>query len=126
MADKALRGTKRTCQSGSCGERFYDLNRDPITCPICGHAYVIAHGPAEPVREEVRRPVRKPEPAVAGAGAADVAEADGDDVLADVDVDVDDDDAAADGDETFLEDEEDEGGDVTGIVGGPGGDDDES
>ncbi|KAB2847989.1 MAG: TIGR02300 family protein [Hyphomicrobiaceae bacterium] len=27
------RGTKRTCQA--CGSRFYDLNRDPITCPAC-------------------------------------------------------------------------------------------
>ncbi|MEZ5856513.1 MAG: TIGR02300 family protein [Hyphomicrobiaceae bacterium] len=128
MADKALRGTKRTCQSGSCGERFYDLNRDPIVCPICGHEYVIAHGPAEPAREEAaRRPARKLEPAAAGPIAGDAPEVDADDALADVDVDVDGDDAIADGDdETFLEDEEDEGGDVTGIVGGPGGDDDES
>jgi uncharacterized protein (TIGR02300 family) len=27
-------GTKRHC--GSCGKRFYDLNRTPITCPQCG------------------------------------------------------------------------------------------
>ncbi|MFN3616035.1 MAG: TIGR02300 family protein [Rubrimonas sp.] len=27
-------GAKRLC--ASCGERFYDLNRDPITCPSCG------------------------------------------------------------------------------------------
>jgi uncharacterized protein (TIGR02300 family) len=26
-------GTKRLCQS--CGERFYDLKRNPITCPKC-------------------------------------------------------------------------------------------
>ena len=26
-------GMKRTC--ASCGARFYDLNRDPITCPKC-------------------------------------------------------------------------------------------
>ena len=127
MAKKALRGTKRTCQSGSCGERFYDLNRDPILCPICGHAYVIAHGPAEPAREEpARRPARKPEPVVAGATAAgDKPEVDPEDALADVDVEGDDA-IADDDDETFLEDEEDEGGDVKGIVSGPGGDDDES
>jgi uncharacterized protein (TIGR02300 family) len=29
----AERGTKRTCDA--CGSRFYDLNRDPITCPAC-------------------------------------------------------------------------------------------
>ena len=26
-------GTKRVCPS--CGARFYDLRRDPITCPVC-------------------------------------------------------------------------------------------
>jgi uncharacterized protein (TIGR02300 family) len=122
MADKAQRGTKRTCQSGSCGQRFYDLNRDPIVCPICGSEYVIAHGPAEPEREEVRRPVRKPEPVAAGeAGGAPEVEAD--DALADVEGG--EDEVAGDDDETFLE-EEDEGGDVTGIVGGGGDDDEES
>ena len=52
MADKAARGTKRTCQNGTCGSRFYDLGRSPIVCPICGSTYAIAHGPAEPEREE--------------------------------------------------------------------------
>ena len=31
---KAEWGAKRQC--ASCGARFYDLNRDPITCPECG------------------------------------------------------------------------------------------
>ena len=43
MSDKAAlkleRGTKRTCQNPECGERFYDLNRDPVTCPICNSVY---------------------------------------------------------------------------------------
>jgi len=46
MSDKAAlkleRGTKRTCQNPDCGERFYDLNRDPITCPMCNSVYAIA------------------------------------------------------------------------------------
>ncbi|MGO9544255.1 MAG: TIGR02300 family protein [Rhodomicrobium sp.] len=33
MSMKAERGLKRVCQS--CGSKFYDLNRDPITCPMC-------------------------------------------------------------------------------------------
>ncbi len=37
MSNKAARGTKRTCQG--CGARFYDLNRDPIICPVCGAEY---------------------------------------------------------------------------------------
>jgi hypothetical protein len=34
---KVQRGTKRTCQNPECGSRFYDLNRDPITCPGLQH-----------------------------------------------------------------------------------------
>ena len=30
---KVERGTKRTC--GGCGAKFYDLNKDPIVCPLC-------------------------------------------------------------------------------------------
>jgi uncharacterized protein (TIGR02300 family) len=32
-------GTKRVCQS--CGAKFYDLSKDPITCPKCGAVYEI-------------------------------------------------------------------------------------
>jgi uncharacterized protein (TIGR02300 family) len=38
---KAQRGTKRMCQNPECGSRFYDLNRDPITCPVCSTIYEI-------------------------------------------------------------------------------------
>ena len=34
---KAAWGTKRTCHG--CGARFYDLNKDKIVCPKCGHAH---------------------------------------------------------------------------------------
>jgi uncharacterized protein (TIGR02300 family) len=30
-------GTKRICPN--CGTRYYDLQRDPITCPKCGSAF---------------------------------------------------------------------------------------
>lgn len=30
-------GAKRSCTG--CGARFYDLHRDPITCPKCGAAF---------------------------------------------------------------------------------------
>lgn len=121
MADKAARGTKRTCQNGSCGSRFYDLGRDPITCPICGSAYVIARGPAEPEREDTRRS-RKPEavPAI----SPDVApEVEGEDAL--VDVEGAEEPIADAEDDTFLEEEEDAGG-VTDIIGGGGEDEEES
>ncbi|MET0924051.1 MAG: TIGR02300 family protein, partial [Xanthobacteraceae bacterium] len=34
---KAEWGVKRTCLS--CGARFYDLQRESITCPACGAAF---------------------------------------------------------------------------------------
>lgn len=119
MADKAARGTKRTCQSGSCGARFYDLGRDPIVCPICGTTYAIARGP-EPAREE-RRTARKVEPApVISSDAPAEAE---DEALVDVEGG---EEAIADAeDDTFLEEEEDAGGDVSGIIGGGGEDEEE-
>lgn len=30
-------GTKRMCPH--CGSRFYDLQADPMTCPVCGESY---------------------------------------------------------------------------------------
>jgi uncharacterized protein (TIGR02300 family) len=40
-------GTKRQCQS--CGARFYDLSRDPITCPKCSTVFVV-EAPTRPRR----------------------------------------------------------------------------
>jgi hypothetical protein len=45
MATKQGRGTKRACQNAECGSRFYDLERNPVSCPICGSGYVIPSGP---------------------------------------------------------------------------------
>jgi uncharacterized protein (TIGR02300 family) len=36
---KSELGTKRLC--GSCGAKFYDLSKDPITCPKCGTVFEI-------------------------------------------------------------------------------------
>lgn len=124
MADKAARGTKRTCQNGSCGARFYDLARSPIHCPICGSAYVIARGPVETEKDEAqRRAVRKPD-VVPAAGVPDAPEAEAEDALVDVEG-VEEPIADAE-DDTFLEEEEDAGGDVTGIIGGPDGEEEET
>ena len=113
---KDARGIKRTCQSSECGSRFYDLNRDPIVCPICGTIYEIAHAPPGAVIDKVdeasARKTKKSEFASAD-GEAD--EKDEEEDL--VDVEADDDLADAD-DDTFLEDEETDGGDVSNIIGG--------
>lgn len=124
MSTKAERGTKRTCQNTECGSRFYDLNRDPITCPICGTTYeltvsaaaVAAAAPAVAERA-VRKPVKKPVYPVEGAKPEDVPEAEGEDALAAVEGE--EEAAAGDEDETFLEEEEEDGSDMSGIIGGP-------
>ena len=121
MATNKDRGTKRTCQNGDCGARFYDLNRSPVLCPICGSKYAIAHSPTAAAaiaqEERAQRKMKKPEfePVKAEAeGEAEVEEA-----LVDVETD-DADDAGAEADETFLEEEE-EDGNVSDIVGPAGG-----
>jgi uncharacterized protein (TIGR02300 family) len=127
MAKKADRGTKRTCQNASCGARFYDLARDPITCPICGTVYELALsqqalGAASGEDKPARRASKKPE-FVAPAAVADLPEAASEDALAEA---AEGEEAiAADDDETFLEEEEEDGGDVSGIIGGPVGEEGE-
>jgi uncharacterized protein (TIGR02300 family) len=63
-------GTKRRCIE--CAAAFYDLNRDPITCPKCG----AVHHPVARLRSDGRQPPRgrsfarrKPLPAVEPAAA---------------------------------------------------------
>ena len=125
-------GTKRDCPS--CGAKFYDLNKNPVVCPKCEHEYV----PDTGMKAKRAKPAEKPrEKASKRVVAADdegnvsldamrddelAADSDDDDIdIDDVGVDVDDDD---DSNDAFLEDDED-GDDVTGIVrGGKGGDDD--
>lgn len=123
MSTKQARGTKRTCQNSGCGSRFYDLNREPITCPMCGTNYHIASAPlmADPVGE---RPVENKEFADAGALApGDAPEVAPEDLA---DVESAEEPVAAEEDETFLEEVEEDGGDVTGIIGGVGEDEEEA
>jgi uncharacterized protein (TIGR02300 family) len=121
MSTKQARGTKRTCQSDECGSRFYDLNRNPIVCPICGTVYELASSPLAIASAEEKSPrrARKPDltPKNAPAEAAD-SEGEADDALAEIETE-DGDEIAAETDETFLEEEEEEGGDVSVIIGGP-------
>jgi uncharacterized protein (TIGR02300 family) len=115
MANKAERGTKRTCQNTACGARFYDLNREPIMCPVCSSVYSLPVGaPGAVMAAEAARRARKPELVEAAAGETPEVEAD----EALVDVDAGDEEIVAGEEETFLEQEEDEGGDVSGIIGG--------
>ncbi len=125
-------GTKRLCPS--CGAKYYDLNRDPITCPKCGTIFeIVAAAPAR----SVAAPKSKPKPAEKVAAASETeedevdpnlvsleeadeeaaggtSEADSvdDEEFGEIDTDIDD---SAD-DDTFLEDDEEEGDDVSDLI----------
>ena len=129
MANPKL-GTKRV--DPDTGQKFYDLNRDPIVSPYTGKSYPLSYFDStatstrdeeeEVETEELDVAMEKPE-----FVSLEDAESDGDndvpDLGDDVDVEVDD----SDDDDTFLaEDEEDEDDDVTDILGGGIGDDDEN
>jgi hypothetical protein len=116
-ASKATRGTKRTCQNSDCGARFYDLARTPITCPICETPYVLAVSAGPVAAAAARKPPTKvPEFEAADSKPDDAPEAEAEEVLADIEVG--DEPVAVADDETFLEEEEDAGNDVSGIVSG--------
>ena len=89
MADPKL-GTKRSCEA--CEAKFYDLNKSPATCPICGHVFdpdAIAAAPA---------PVRAVAPTAEAEEKDDDGELEEDEALLDDN----------DEDETLLEDDEDD------------------
>jgi uncharacterized protein (TIGR02300 family) len=115
MSKKAERGAKRTCQNPECGSRFYDLNRDPIVCPICQTVFKVDAPPAEalaaaPAQEAraAKRPAAKPEETLIEGDEDALPAIEGDDEA-----------VAAEEDETFLEAEEEDGSDMTNIIGGP-------
>lgn len=120
MATKAERGTKRTCQNPECGSRFYDLNRDPIICPICHSTYEIASAPqgipaVGPELESQAHKAKKPEfEGEEAALAGEVPAVEGEETL--VDIEAGEEAIVTDEDEAFIEEEED-GGDVSGLLG---------
>lgn len=111
------------------GRKFYDLNKDPIVSPYTGKSYPLSYfetaGSKSVDEEEVEeREVDSEDEApevVSLEDADDEAKAGGDELpdLGDDEVDLGDDE-----EDVFLEDEEEDGDDMTGIVGV--GDDDEN
>ena len=130
MSTKEARGTKRTCQNPECEARFYDLNRDPITCPHCETVYKLT---PEQIAESESEDKVVPETAAAAATngadadeAGDGAEIEEDDALVsleDAEDDVDDTNDDDEEDNTFLETDDDDDGDVSEILGGSVGED---
>ena len=129
MSTKAERGTKRMCQNPECGSRFYDLNRDPIVCPICEAAYVpsmSANSMSSAAEEKAaRKPAKKPAFVPPVAKAPEAAEGEGEDLVV-IEGEEEEATAGAEDDETFLEEEEEDGADMSNIIGGPVDDKDEA
>lgn len=123
-------GTKRVCPE--TGKKFYDLGKNPIVSPFTGTSYPLSYfettvskskiaaarpQPAEAETEDEEAevspefvPLEEAEEGVEDADVPDLEEAEIEDPVAD--------------DDTFLEEEEDEGDDVVGII-GPGGEPEE-
>jgi uncharacterized protein (TIGR02300 family) len=123
---KAELGTKRVCPT--TGRKFYDLNKDPVVWPVNGEVVPIAGLPtsrsrgapaAAPVAPLVPE-AEVPEAAEVELVSLEEADAEAEGKKAPVEgeeeeVEVADDPAD---DATFLETDEDEGDDVTDIIGG--------
>jgi uncharacterized protein (TIGR02300 family) len=128
---KPARGTKRVCPS--CGARFYDLNRTPITCPVCQAGYRLPTAPSRRGERasaagarKVEEPPPRPVEPVEVISMEEVEEAGAEATIAEEEEIVDlGDDAPeippGDDDNAFLEEEEEGEADVTGIVGGDKG-----
>jgi uncharacterized protein (TIGR02300 family) len=128
MSSKAARGTKRTCQS--CGARFYDLNRDPIICPICGAEYRLtgeaaqAHAlrAAEALEQEEETDTAMGESAgvevvsleEADAENEDISDIEGDDLD-----DLEDDSNLKSDQDALMPDDDNDDDDVSGFISGP-------
>jgi uncharacterized protein (TIGR02300 family) len=102
----------------SCGAKFYDLNRDPASCPKCGTVFqvtALARAAAPAVArstDEDENEVESVGPELVSLDEVEAGEADKD-LPTDDDIDVGDD--VAD-DDTFLEDEEEGDDDVSDLI----------
>src|SRR5579885_78117 len=116
-------GIKRQC--ANCGAKFYDLGKDPIICPKCGTVYEVAAAPARraaakaaPVEEEAAPVAEAETVSLEEVAEQEKKSASTKGAAPDVDVDTDDDVEVADAeDDTFLEEEEEETGDVSDLIG---------
>ena len=103
---KSAWGRKRTCTS--CGALFYDMKKNPATCPKCG-----VEDSLQPLLKPRRTPVPKPAPKKPPAANDDAEETDVPDDIEDVEVDEDEEDGLLVDDD--LEDDSD--GDVSEVKG---------
>lgn len=105
-------GNKRQCLT--CGAKFFDFSREPIVCPKCGTVFQAAPLPRSPNRPQPA--AEDAEPEAASAELVPLEEADAPDekvVTTEDDVEIEDEPAA---DDTFLEEEEGDSDDVSGLI----------
>ncbi len=115
-------GTKRLCPS--CGAKYYDLNREPVTCPKCGAVFeaVMTSRAAKAAKveekpeEEEEEDAAAPEIVTLEEADAEAEGSDDEDVPdiddTDVDLEEDDDDSS---DDVFIDDEDEDDEAVPGI-----------
>ena len=115
IVTKAELGTKRLC--ANCGARYYDLNKDPIVCPRCGTEFEVpVAAKARPQTARAESPAEDEAEAEAAPAAEFVSLEEADDEAAEsgaVKIDLGDDEEI----EADADDEDEEGDDVTGIIG---------
>lgn len=124
-------GLKRQCMS--CGAKFYDLDKDPATCPKCGTIYQVsaassrvaapalaARAAAVPADDDEDADLEKGGPEIVSLDEVETAEDD-----ADTSVDADDTESG-DSDDTFLEEEDAGDDDVADLIDGDIENDEES
>jgi uncharacterized protein (TIGR02300 family) len=119
-------GTKRQCMS--CGAKFYDLNKDPATCPKCGTVYQAASLTRVPPPVVARSSDEdETETATTGPELVSLDDVDAGEAEKDLPIDEDDIDVAEDvADDTFLEEEEEGEDDVSDLIDGDIEDDEEA
>ena len=116
-------GLKRQCMS--CAAKFYDLDRDPATCPKCGTIYqaaavssrvaapaLAARAAAVPADDEEDVDAEKGGPEIVSLDEVEAAEDDADPVADDAEGET------ADADDTFLEEEDAGDDDVADLIDG--------
>ena len=108
-------GAKRQCQN--CATKFFDFNRDPITCPKCGTVFEAVMTPARASRAAVVSDDAEVVVEAAGVETVSLEEVEASEKVeaaADDDIEVEDEPA----DDTFLEEEDEENDDVAGLIDG--------
>jgi len=121
-------GLKRQCMS--CGAKFYDLARDPATCPKCGAVYQAVTSRAAPpvisraAPEDDEDETDEKGPELVSLDEVEAAEDEADPTPDDETSD--DTEAASDDDDTFLEEEDAGDDDVSDLIDGDIENDEES